>query len=136
MEDSTVMKKRIMVVDNEDNICDIYKKVLTKEGFDVESFLDGGSAIDSFARQNFDIVITDLKMPKIDGFYVIQKVREMSPKTDIIVITGYATLDSVVATIKLGAYDYLVKPFEIHDLVDKVKKCIEERGYFNVSNGE
>jgi two-component system response regulator AtoC len=116
-----------MVVDNEDNICDIYKKVLINEGFDVEAFMDGGAAIDSFVQNRFDIVITDLKMPKIDGFHVIKKIREVSPKTDIIVITGYATLDSVVKTIKLGAYDYLVKPFEISDLVGKVRKCIEDR---------
>ena len=121
-------KKRIMVVDNEDNICDIYKKVLINEGYDVEAFMDGGSAIDSFVQNRFDVVITDLKMPKIDGFHVIKKIREVSPKTDIIVITGYATLDSVVTTIKLGAYDYLVKPFEISDLVGKVRKCIEDRG--------
>lgn len=127
MTDSAPAKKRVMVVDNEDNICDIYKKVLLKEGFDVESFIDGGSAIDSFSRIHYDVVITDLKMPKIDGFHVIKKVRELSPTTDIIVITGYATLDSVVATIKLGACDYLVKPFEIRDLVDKVKKCFSGR---------
>jgi len=60
----------------------------------------------------------------------------MSPKTDIIVITGYATLDSVVATIKLGAYDYLVKPFEINDLVDKVKKCVEARGEYSTSGND
>jgi len=135
MEDLNQAKKRIMVVDNEDDICDIYKRVLVSEGFDVEAFLDGGTAIDSFAKKSFDVVITDLKMPKVDGYFVIKKIRELSPKTDIIVITGYATLDSVVATIKLGAYDYLVKPFEINDLVSKVKKCIEERGCYS-SSGE
>jgi len=128
MNEITATKKRIMVVDNEDNICDIYKKVLINEGYDVEAFMDGGSAIDSFVQNRFDVVITDLKMPKIDGFHVIKKIREVSPKTDIIVITGYATLDSVVTTIKLGAYDYLVKPFEISDLVGKVRKCIEDKG--------
>ncbi len=131
MKEINPSKKRIMVVDNEDNICDIYKKVLIHEGYDVESFLDGSTAIDSFSKKSFDIVITDLKMPKIDGFHVIKRVREMSPKTDIIVITGYATLDSVVTSIKLGAYDYLVKPFEISDLVGKVKKCIEARGEYS-----
>ena len=121
-------KKKIMVVDNEDGICDIYKKVLLDEGFEVEAFLDGGTAIERAEQKNFDVVITDLKMPKIDGFYVIRKIREISPKTDIIVITGYATLDSVVQSIKLGALDYIVKPFEIGDLVTKVKKCIQMRG--------
>jgi len=121
-------KKKIMVVDNENGICDIYKKVLLAEGFDVETFLDGGTAVQRAAQKDFDVVITDLKMPKIDGFYVIKKIRELSPKTDIIVITGYATLDSVVQSIKLGALDYIVKPFEIGDLVTKVKQCIQIRG--------
>jgi two-component system, NtrC family, response regulator PilR len=127
MKDVLPSKKRIMVVDDEDRICEIYTKVLISEGFDVEAFMDGETAIESFSKNIFDIVITDLKMPKKDGYYVIQKIREMAPKTDIIVITGYATMDSVIKTIKLGAYDYLVKPFEIDDLVNKVKKCITER---------
>ena len=128
MQEEKPLKKKIMVVDNEDGICDIYKKVLLDEGFDVEAFIDGGSAVQRASQKNFDVVITDLKMPKIDGFFVIRKIREISPKTDIIVITGYATLDSVVQTIKLGAHDYIVKPFEICDLVSKVKRCIQMRG--------
>jgi DNA-binding NtrC family response regulator len=126
--DEGAPKKKVMVVDNEHGICDIYKKVLIDAGFDVEAFLDGGSAVERATVQNFDVVITDLKMPKIDGFHVIRRIRELSPKTDIIVITGYATLDSVVQSIKLGALDYIVKPFEISDLVTKVKKCIQMRG--------
>ena len=121
-------KQKIMVVDNEDNICDIYKKVLISEGFDVEAFMDGGSAVERATEKIFDVVITDLKMPKIDGFHVIRRIKEISPKTDIIVITGYATLESVVQTIKMGVNDYLVKPFEICDLVTKVKKCVQMRG--------
>ena len=131
MNETISSKKRIMLVDNEDSICDIYKRILTDEGFEVESFIDGGTAIESFSKKSFDIVITDLKMPKLDGFYVIKKVRELSPKTDIIVISGYATLDSVIESIKLGAYDYLVKPFEISDLVGKVRKCIDARGEYS-----
>lgn len=128
MQTNSPQKTRIMVIDNEDNICDIYKRVLADRGFEVETFLDASAAIDSFSRQKYDIVITDLKMPKLDGYYVIRKIKELCPGTDVIVITGYATMDSVVTSIKLGAYDYLVKPFEIADLLGKIDKCIENRG--------
>lgn len=121
-------RKRIMVIDNEDSICEIYKRVLVDEGFEVEVYNDGGSAVERASQADFDIVITDLKMPKYDGIYVIKKIREISPKTDIIVISGYATLDSVIQTIKMGAKDYLVKPFEIFELIAKVQKCVQMRG--------
>ena len=62
-------------------------------------------------------------MPKLDGYYVIGKIKEISPKTEIIGISGYATLDSVVQTMKMRVDDYLAKPFEIHDLVAKVKSA-------------
>lgn len=117
-----------MVVDNEVGVCDIYRNILQKEGFDVETFLDGESAMERIDHQHFDIVITDLKMPKVDGYHVIRKIKEVSPRTEIIVISGYATLDSVVQTIKMGVNDYLVKPFEVVDLVAKVKKCVQTRG--------
>jgi len=69
-----------MVVDTKTIFAISYKRVLTNEGFDVESFLDGGSAIESIRVKNYDVVITDLKMPKIDGFYVIKKVAKCRRK--------------------------------------------------------
>lgn len=119
-------QKKILVVENEDPICEIYARVLRNEGYDVETFVEGDKALRRVRENHFDLVITDLKMPKVDGMYVIRKVRELSPNTEIMVITGYATIDSVVETIKLGASDYILKPFEIGDLVEKVRKILGE----------
>lgn len=118
--------KKILVVENEDPICEIYTRVLQHEGYDVEAFVEGDKALTRVRDTNYDLVITDLKMPKFDGMYVIRMVRQLSPQTPIMVITGYATIDSIVETIKQGATDYILKPFEIGDLIKKVRGLIGE----------
>ncbi|MBN1823808.1 MAG: response regulator [Endomicrobiales bacterium] len=122
-------RKRIMVVDNEDKICDIYKRVLVNEGYEVEACYDGDEAVQKVSENQYDLVITDIKMPKMSGFNVIKKTKELSPDTDVIVISGYATIDAVVKTVRMGAQDYIIKPFEICDLVTKVKKCLEKENF-------
>lgn len=118
-----------MVVDNEDKICDIYKRVLVNEGYEVEACYDGDEAVQKVSENQYDLVITDIKMPKMSGFNVIKKTKELSPDTDVIVISGYATIDAVVKTVRMGAQDYIIKPFEICDLVTKVKKCLEKENF-------
>lgn len=116
--------KRIMIVDNEEPICDLYKRVFLREGYSVEAFTDGAQAIERIKQQKFDLVLTDLKMPYIDGFDVIRMVREISPETIIIVVSGYPTIESVIRSVRLGAVDYIMKPFEVPDLLSKVKRCL------------
>jgi|AGTN01.1.fsa_nt_gi Response regulator containing CheY-like receiver, AAA-type ATPase, and DNA-binding domains len=118
--------KKIMIVDNEEPICDLYKRVFLREGFDVEAYTDGAKAIERIKKKKFDLVLTDLKMPYVDGFDVIRMVREISPETIIIVVSGYPTIESVVRSVRLGAVDYIMKPFEVPDLLTKVKKCLAE----------
>jgi len=117
-------KKRIVIVDDEVAICEACQRALVRAGYHAEAFFDGQQVLDRLAQEHFDLMVTDLKMPSMDGVEVIKKAKEISPHTDVIVMTGFGTIESAVETIKLGSYDYITKPFEIPDFVNKVHKCL------------
>jgi DNA-binding NtrC family response regulator len=95
---------------------------MKKEGYDVVATQSGSNAIAHLEKQRFDVVLTDLRMEKVDGMQVLQRVRETSPDTEVILITGYATLESAVEAMKHGAYYYIAKPFRL----DEVRKVVSE----------
>ncbi len=118
---------RILVVDDEVQICKNCVKILGKLGHDVRYALNGYDALRMLAEQTFDVVITDLKMSRLGGMEVLRQVLESSPDTRVIVITGYASVSSAVETMKLGAFDYLPKPFSPDELRSVVLQALEER---------
>ena len=95
------------------------------EGFTVETAQDGQVAIDKLKEQPFDVVLADLKMPRLDGMSLLQKTREMRPPTIFIVITGYGSIDSAVEAMKLGASDYITKPFVVEQLLTAVGNALK-----------
>jgi len=116
------MDKKVLVVDDEELIRDYVRRALASRGFSVETAVDGASAAAAAGRENFDVVICDLKMPDMRGEEVIRKLAAMNPKTKIIVITGsVSNISPVIRGVQ--AAGYLIKPFginEIRDLVEKV----------------
>jgi two-component system response regulator HydG len=112
----------ILVVDDEavalKNLCHI----LRKEGYGVISAKNGKQALAYLDRQEFAVVLTDLKMPQVDGMQVLKRVKVLYPKTEVIMITGFSTVDSAVESLKAGAYYYITKPFKL----DKVRKVVQE----------
>jgi DNA-binding response OmpR family regulator len=115
----------ILVMDDEENLAKGLKMVLTEEGYAVDVARTGQDALDSFTREQFDLLVADLRLPDINGMDVIRTVKQKWPETGVIVITGYATVRSAVDAMKLGTYDYLPKPFtddEIKYAVDGVLK--------------
>ena len=121
------VNKRILVVDDDKQIAKLCVRTLTKEGYIVEAYTDPSFAKERISQQFFDLVLSDLMMPEVDGNEILRTVRKESPLTDVIIMTGVATIESAVNAIKAGAYDYIPKPFEIDGLLDKVRKCLDKR---------
>jgi DNA-binding NtrC family response regulator len=115
---------RILVVDDEVNICRSCEKILTRVGYAVEVSLNGADALNRFDAQPFDLVITDLKMSRLGGMEVLRRIKANYPETMVIVITGYSTVSSAVEVMKLGAFDYLPKPFTPHELRAVVEQAL------------
>ena len=120
-------KGRILVVDDEDIVRTSCSRTLVPEGYDVKLVKNGFDGLDLLAKEPFDLVLTDLKMPEIDGIEILRRVKEGWPQIEVIVITGYQTVDTAVKSIKLGAFDYLEKPFTPDGLLASVEKAIAHR---------
>ncbi|HLP25146.1 MAG TPA: sigma-54 dependent transcriptional regulator [Acidobacteriota bacterium] len=113
---------KLLIVDDERVALRNLEHVMKKEGYDVVATQSGSNAIAHLEKQRFDVVLTDLRMEKVDGMQVLARVRETSPDTEVILITGYATLESAVDAMKHGAYYYIAKPFRL----DEVRKVVAE----------
>jgi DNA-binding NtrC family response regulator len=121
---------RVLVVDDELSICKSCEKILSREGYRVKSVLNGSQALTMLEQEPFDIVFTDLKMAEMGGMDLLETLRVRFPDVVPVVITGYATIASVVETMKLGAFDYLPKPFTPEEMAAVAKKAWEKRQLF------
>src|SRR5262245_24134647 len=119
--------KSLLVVDDEENVAFTVSEVLRREGLQVETVLTGQAAIERLQEKEFDLVVTDLHMESVDGLSVLAELRRRHPLTSAIVLTGFASLESAVASMRQGAYDYLIKPCMIEDLRLTIKRGLEHR---------
>lgn len=115
---------RVLVVDDEMRVCNSCMKTLKSEGYTVDYALNGEEALEKVADGNFDLVVTDLKMPKVDGMQLLRRVKEKWPDVNVVMITGYGTIRSAVEAIKLGAFDYLSKPFTSEELAGVAARAL------------
>ena len=118
---------QILVVDDEEVVCRFLKRVLDGAGHRIQVAHGGQEAADRLEKEPFDLVITDLKMPGVDGIAVLRKAKELDPLCEVIVITAYASVESAVEVMKLGAYDYISKPFNVERIRFVVAKALEKR---------
>ncbi len=121
------MSKKILVVDDEVGIRESLKKILEKEGFSVETAANGDEAFKVVRRGDIDLLITDIRMAGMDGVELLKVCKSVSPFTEVIIITGYASVDTAVDSMKQGAYDYITKPFKKADILKAVHKAIEKQ---------
>jgi two-component system response regulator PilR (NtrC family) len=117
----------ILVVDDEPGIRESLKIMLKREGYEVSGAADGREAINLFKEKKYDVVLADIKMPKVDGFGVLTRIKEISPETSVIMITAFASFESAVKSMKEGAYDYIAKPFDIKEVKLTVKNALQKR---------
>lgn len=118
---------RLLIVDDEAVIRDGLKRILSGKAFAVETCSSGFSAIEIMQQREFDLIITDLKMPGMSGMEVLKSVRTLQPDTPVILITGYASIDTAVEAMKNGASDYISKPFAPDLLLEKVQSALHQR---------
>ncbi len=126
-EESAPVSPRILVVDDEEVVCRFLEQVLLPQGHQVHACLSGQEALTRLENSPFEVVITDLIMPGVDGLQVLRRARELDPLCQIIVITAFGSVESAVQVMKLGAYDYIVKPFNIDEIRILVDKALEKR---------
>ncbi len=119
---------KILVVDDEPSMLEFLDIMLRKEGYDVTCTTSGKEAIDFCGGSHYDMVITDIKMPKVTGLDVLRRVKEISPETAIILITAYATMETAIQAMKEGAYDYISKPFRVDEIKMIIKNALESKG--------
>jgi len=120
-------KSQILILDDEPIVCKRLKPALEKSGYQVETFINSAEALLRIEEKEFDIVITDLKMEGLDGMTFLTKVKQQSPKTEVIVITGFATMETAKESYQKGVFDFVAKPFKIGEIQDVVKKAEKKR---------
>ena len=124
MKDGLKMKRKILIADDEPNMIWALKKALVKEDYEIISAENGLEAVENL-KEEPDLVILDFKMPKMDGLEALKKIKEINNKVPVIMITAHGSADNAVEAMKLGALDYISKPFDIDELKVIIKKALE-----------
>ena len=120
-------KLDILFVDDDRQILDLVQHYLLRQGLEVTTHSDGLKALETLKRKNFDIVFSDLIMPEIDGLALLKVVKRLSPETEVIIVTGYASVESAIEALKLGGYDYLQKPINFERLRILIDRITEKK---------
>ncbi len=118
---------RVLIVDDEKSMRDLLTITLDKAGYDVTAADGGEAAIEAIRKDSFDTIITDLRMPRVDGMQVLRAARDLSPETAVIVVTAVASTETAVEAMKLGAYDYITKPFKLDEVDLVIKNGLERK---------
>ena len=118
---------RVLIVDDEHQLVEAFKKKLAKEGLEVFTALNGREAITIMKDKELDIGLFDIKLPDMDGVELLGRLREMQPTSEVIMLTGYASVDTAIRSMKLGAYDYLTKPCKLSELHNVILKAYEKK---------
>ncbi len=127
------MQNKILLVDDEETILRSCKMIFEDEGYNVTTATSGKEAIIHLQKNVFNLIISDLVMPGIDGIGVLKEARKQYPNIGAIIITGYGNMESAVKALRLGADDYLLKPCNADELLLRSQRCIEKRSAFEVN---
>jgi response regulator RpfG family c-di-GMP phosphodiesterase len=121
-------RPRVLVVDDEQSIRDMLAELLEMDGYRVATAIDGMHALDVIENgEHFDLVLTDLKMPRMGGISLLDQVGRYSPSTTSVIMTGFGTVETAIDAMKRGAYDYILKPFKIDEVLHVVRRAIEKK---------
>ena len=115
---------RILVIDDNQSICEILAETLNDKGHKVDTTLSSVAALELLKQNNYDIVITDLKMDNVSGIDILKFIRENNLDIEVIIITAFGTIETAIEAIRLGAADFILKPFEIQDIEKKIDNII------------
>jgi len=119
---------RILVVDDDPEMCRFLAEILGEEGYIIDTVQNGASALDLFTQKRFDLVISDLKMPRMTGTELVRRLREIDPEILVLLVTAFGSIESAVDAMRAGAFHYLTKPFRTDEILIHVKRAMEQRG--------
>jgi len=119
--------KRVLLIDDEPDVIELCQRALEQEGFEVKGALNGEEGLRLFSEGDFDLMLLDVKLPDRDGLDVLSTVQEMDPEMAVIIASGYGTMEMAIRALKLGAQDFLLKPFTPKELVTSMQKVLERR---------
>jgi DNA-binding NtrC family response regulator len=122
-----MMPRKILLADDEQIARENLEYILKKEGYETVAVESGARAVEELEKKEFDLVITDLRMPQVDGMQVLERTKELQPDTEVLVITGYATVNTAVEAMQKGAYHYLAKPYQNEEVRILIRKALEKR---------
>ena len=119
-------KLKMMLVDDEERFLQTTSKLLSKKGYDVVTASSGTEALEKLISQNTHVVILDVKMPGMDGNATLKEIKKLYPMVEVIMLTGHATVESAIDGLKSGAIDYLMKPADIEEIIEKAEDAFEK----------
>jgi signal transduction histidine kinase/FixJ family two-component response regulator len=120
---------RVLVIDDEEVVRQLLDRTLTGKDYFVETVEDGSEALEKINNNTFDLLITDLKMPRVDGMEVLRELKKVNPYAEVIIITGYPTIELAVEAIKIGAFDFICKPFDIEEILLVIARSLEKQRF-------
>ena len=119
-------KSSILVVDDEDALRTVLSSELMNEGYEVSTAADGDEAVGELGKAEFDLVLLDIKMPRMNGFEVLKHIKQNHEQTKVVMLTGFADLKNAIESKKLGADDFVSKPYDLVDLLTTIERVLSE----------
>src|SRR4030042_2325007 len=121
------MEDRILIVDDEEMICSVMSRRLTREGYVCVTAQNGEGALRHFYKDSFSLIISDIKMPEMDGIELLKEVKAVHPGILMIMVTAYPEIDLALEAMRLGAYDFIIKPADLELVILSVKRAFEKK---------
>lgn len=118
---------RVLVVDDEKDFLEMTVKRMQKKGILCEGAMSGNEAVDKINNENFDVVLLDVKMPGMDGVETLREIKRIKPLVEVIMLTGHASVESGIEGMKLGAFDYLMKPMELDKILETIQDAFKKK---------
>ncbi len=120
-------KPRVLIVDDEERLRNTMKKLLSIEGIESITAPSGREALEILMTEIFDVAILDVRMPEMTGVQLLTEVKKLDPTMEVLILTGYASVDTAKEIMKLGAFDYLLKPYDKHELFNKIELAYDRK---------
>ena len=121
------MAPKILLVDDEERFRTTLAKMLKAQGLEVTALGSGREALAELEKQPYDVMVLDMRMPEMDGIAALTEIKKIAPQTEVIILTGHESMDAAVEAMRLGGYDYLLKPCPVEDLLAKIESAYERK---------
>lgn len=121
------MTPKVLLVDDEERFRTTLGKMLRAQGLEVTALGSGREALEELGKKAYDVMVLDVRMPDLDGIAALTEIKKIAPQIEVIILTGHASMDAAVEIIRLGGYDYLLKPCPVEDLLAKIESAYERK---------